>query len=188
MFIICFELRAAGDSYKKGIHIDLGGYQTHLKQRFEAPSGFENQVSSFSGYARIRATLLLGKKLGWEPSVGTLIPWKSGKDGNVRKFTSHLDLTFTYPFANWLRFRLGPGVQWLLSIADGGPVELNNGTSTSTFYTPGYASHSFTLTAQSGLSFLLDSKVSLNLEIYGSGLLNRLRRNFDIAATLGWRL
>jgi hypothetical protein len=179
---------ALAESPKKSLYVDTGAYLNHLVQRLEAPSGFESKVSSISGYFRLRGVLPVGKKWEWEPSLGTLIPWKSGVDGKEKKFTTHLDLTFSYPLTRWLRFRLGPGVQWLFSFSDGGEVVLNNGNSTSTFYTPAYASHSFTLTAQSGLSFILGSRVSLNLEMYGTGLLNRLRRNFDVVATLGWRL
>lgn len=173
---------------KRSLHVDMGGYLTHLTQRLEAPAGFENKVSSISGYLRLRGVLPIGKKWEWEPAVGTLLPWTSGVDGNEKKFSTHFDLTFSYPLTRWLRFRLGPGVQWLFSFSDGGSVVLNNGTSTSTFYTPAYPSHSFVLTAQSGLSLLLGSRVSLTIEMYGSGLLDRLRRNFDVAATLGWRL
>jgi hypothetical protein len=179
---------ASAESQKRSLHVDLGTYLTHLTQRLGAPAGFEDKVSSVSGYVRLRGVLPVGKKWKWEPAIGTLFPWKSGVDGNEKKVTTHLDLTFSYPLTQWLRFRIGPGVQWLFSFSDGGAVDLNNGTSTSTFYTPAYSSHSFVTTAQSGLSFSLSSRASLNIEVYGSGLLDRLRRNFDVAATLGWRL
>jgi len=179
---------AVKDNLKKGFHLDIGAIQTHLKKRLESPPGYENFVSSLTGYIRFRSSFPLGSKWVWEPSLGTLIPWKSGPDGQTKKFTTHLDLTLSYPLTQWLRVRLGPGVQWLFSFSDGGAVILDNGTSTSTFYTPNYASHSFTMTLQSGLGVLISSKISLNLEVYGSGLFDNLRRNFDLALTAGWRL
>jgi hypothetical protein len=188
-FVFCSLLEASvKDNLKKGFHIDVGAIQTHLKQRLDSPAGYENFVSSLSGYVRFRGSLPIGSRWVWEPSLGTLIPWKSGPDGQTKKFTTHLDLTLSYPLTQWLRVRLGPGLKWLFSFSDGGEVVLNNGTSTSTFYTPGYASHSFTMTLQSGLGVLISSKLSLNLEVYGSGLAGSLRRNFDVAVTAGWRL
>lgn len=172
----------------RSLHLDFGGYQNHLEQKSDAPSGFEDKVSSRAGYLRLRGNLPLGINWIWEPSVGTLVPWKSGVDGNSKKFTTHINFTFSYPLISWLRFRLGPGVKWVFAFSDGGPIELNNGISTSTFYSAGYPSHSLTFSAQSGLSVLLSSRISLNVDVYGSGLLNKLRRNFDAAMTLGWRL
>lgn len=187
--LMCFSgLAAPAENYKKGFHVDGGFYQNHLKQYFNTPTGYENLLGSFSGYLRIRRTMPMGRKWGFEPSIGTRVPWKSGLDGTTRKFNTHVDLTFSYPLAPWIRFRLGPGIQWLLSMGDGGEVVLNNGTSTSTFYTPMYVSHSFIVTAQGGISFLVGSRFSLNLEVYGTGLLDGLRRNFDALATLGWRI
>ena len=179
---------AAAGEYKKGYHIEVGAYQNHLIKYFDTPTGYENLLASFSGYVRLRRTLLLGKKWGFEPSIGTRIPWKSGIDGTTRKFNTHVDFTFSYPLFSWARFRAGTGVQWILAFGDGGAVVLNNGTSTSTFYTPGYASHAFIVTAQSGVSFLLGSRLTLNFEIYGTNLFNQLRRDFDALATIGWRL
>ena len=176
------------DNLKKGFHLDLGVMETHLQDRWDSPPEYQKLVSSLSGYLRIRASLPLGKKWVWEPALGTLLPWKSGPDGATKKFTNHVDLTFSYPIFPWFRFRVGPGIQWLLSFSDGGEVVLNNGTSTSSFYTPGYLSQSFTLTAQAGVGLIFSSRLSLNLEAYGSGLMNRLKRNFDLALTLGWRL
>jgi len=187
-FFSSWRASAAVGEYKKGYHIEVGAYQNHLTKYFDTSTGYENLMSSFSGYLRLRRTLLIGKKWGFEPSIGTRIPWKSGIDGTTRKFNTHLDFTLSYPIVSWVRFRAGTGVHWVLSIGDGGPVVLNNGTSTSTFYTPGYASNGFIVTAQSGLSFLLGSRLSLNFEIYGQGLFNNLRRDFDVLATLGWRL
>jgi len=186
---ICSIAKSAplGD-YKKGFHLEAGFYQNHIKQYFSAPAGYERLLGSSSGYFRIRRTLPLGKKWGFEPSLGTRVPWKSGTDGNTKKFNSHLDFTFTYPLVSWVRIRLGPGIQWLVSTGDGGDVVLNNGTSTSTFYTPGYVSHGFIVTVQSGLSLLLGSRISLNFEVYGTCLFHSSRRNYDAVATFGWRL
>lgn len=175
------------DNLKKGIHFDLGAIETRLQER-DVPTEYRRLVGSISGLLRLRGSLPLGKNWVWEPSLGVALPWKSGPDGATRKFTNHIDLTFSYPVFPWLRARIGPGVQWLLSFSDGGEVILNNGTSTSSFYTPGYLSQSFTLTVQAGVGIIMSSKLSLNLELYSSGILDRLRRNFDLALTLGWRL
>ncbi|MFM8316177.1 MAG: hypothetical protein ACKOA8_18000 [Deltaproteobacteria bacterium] len=189
LFILGVEAQAkVQDNTQKGIHLDLGAVQTRLEKKWDAPTGYENLVSSLTGYVRLRGTVPLGKRIVWEPSLGTLLPWKSGVDGMTRKFTSHLDLTLSFSLLPWLRVRLGPGLKWLFSYGDGGEVVLNNGTSTSSFYTPGYASHSFVVTGQTGLSFILTSKISLNFELYGTGIFDHLRRSFDAAATLGWRL
>lgn len=189
VLVVCHAvLGSVNDNLKKGLHLDFGAIQTHVQDRLESSSEYEKLVGTLSGYLRIRGSLPVGKKWVWEPSFGMLVPWKSGPDGSTKKFNNQVDFTFSYPFYQWLRIRLGPGIHWGLSFSDGGAVVLNNGTSTSTFYTPGYLSQNFTVTAQTGLSFILSSKLSLNLEVYGSGLLDQLRRNFDLAATLGWRI
>lgn len=176
------------DNLKKGIHVDLGAIGTRIQERGDVPTEYRHLVGSMSGLLRLRGSFPIGRKWVWEPSLGVALPWKSGPDGATHKFTNHIDLTFSYPVFPWLRTRIGPGIQWLLSFSDGGEVVLNNGTSTSSFYTPGYISQSFILTVQAGFGIIMTSKLSLNLELYSSGILDRLRRNFDLAVTLGWRL
>jgi hypothetical protein len=186
--ITFLSAHALAEGEKKGFHVDGGAYLTHLKQRSQAPDGFADKVSSMTGFLRFRATRPLGARWSWEPGLGVLVPWKSGVDGAEKKITTLFDFTFTYALLKWLHLRLGPGIKWNFSFSDGGAVVLNNGTGTSTFYTPAYSSHSFTVTVQTGLTLELGRKITLNLECYTSGLLSQLRRNIDAAVTLGWRI
>lgn len=171
-----------------GVAVDLGAYGTNLEQRFSVAKEYQSQVSAISAFFRIRPRLHLGKGIFFEPALGFLVPWRSGADGNTKTFTGHLDLAVHFPLFSFLGIRLGPGLQSVATVSSGEAVTLNNGTSTSTFYTPGRFSNSLLLTVQGGLVINFSQRICLMLETYVPEVANRARRRFHGVATLGYTL
>jgi len=168
--------------------IDGGAYVDNIGQRLEAPTGYAQQVSRFSGFLRFRPGVHLGNRFYLEPSLGLLLPWRTGNDGGSKIFTFQTSLDFGIPLASFLEFRVGPGLHSLLFLSSAQAIELNNGTSTSTFYQPGAVSLAFNLTAQAGFSIYFTRSVCLNLDGYVLAVASRSRRTFNAAASLGVHL
>lgn len=165
--------------------LDLGAHATNLEQRFSAPSGYSGKVGSLVGFLRLRRGYSLGKNFYFEPSYAVLLPWRTSADGTTKTFTSQLDLDLGVPLFKFLKFRVGPGLQWLFILPSGQSVDLDNGTSTSTFFTPSKVANSFVATVQSGFEIRFSRKISLNLDVFFLDIASRDRRHYNAAASLG---
>lgn len=165
--------------------LDLGLFGDNLQQRLSAPAGYTTQVSSLSGWVRARPVFFLTRSITWEPSAAILVPWRSGNDGFAKTVTSFFAFDFGIPLVSWVRLRAGTALQWVLIWGQGNAVDLNNGTGTTTFYTPAGTSNGFSLLAEAGLEFKLAMNVSLGVEIWVSQIANASRRRFMGAAYLG---
>ncbi len=189
---LCLFISANGYARPRRIQsftsLDLGGYGTNLIERFNVNPENASLVSTLGGYARIRRGIKLGQSLLFEPSFGTMLPWRAGADGKTYTFMSHLDLTVGWHLLSWLKVRIGSGVQWTLIMGNGATVTLPNGNGTSDFYNPSGASNAFLMTANGGLEFVLSEKVSVALDAYILQVASESRRSLNASATLGIRL
>lgn len=168
--------------------VDAGVYGTNLRERFASSANDDGLISTLSGVARLRRGFHLGKGFFFEPSAGALVPWRSGADGSTKTFTFPIGLGFSVPVFSFLRFRGGPGVQWLLATSSGGPVTLNNGTSTSTFYTPSRVASLLLFSVDAGLEILLSKKLSLSFDSYWTAVASDRLRRLHGSVCLGWNL
>lgn len=167
--------------------LDLGAYGSNLFQRFSAPDGLASEVSSLSGFVRLRQGIGLGKDFFLEPAVGLLLPWRTGADGNVKVFTAHFDLPLLVPLFSFLAFRAGPGLQWTAFLSTPQEVSLNNGSATnlSTFHMPGRFRSLLAFIAEAGFIIRFSPKVALNLDAYVPNIASQDRRRLHGAITLG---
>lgn len=168
--------------------IDIGPYMTQVEKRFAASPGYATQVSSLAGFLRARKSVPLFSGLGWEPSVGLLIPWISGADGFAKTFLVHTAVGFGYAPLSWWRFRIGPGLLWRLTITNAEQVSLNNGTGSSGFYIPGGSRSRFQFTADFGMDLKLFQSVSLGFDVWIVEIASSARRSMNAAITLGFYL
>jgi hypothetical protein len=164
--------------------IDLGAYSANTQSYFSRPAD-SGQETSVSGFLRVRHGFSLGKRFTFEPSFGALLPWKSGVDGFSKLFTFHLGLDFGVPVFSFLKWRLGPGIQFLVFAQGGSEVPLNNGTGTSTFYVPGTWRVGFLGIVETGIEAALTKNISLGLDIFIVDIASSARRRVNSALTVG---
>lgn len=174
----------------KYLALDTGVYVDNLVQRFQAPAGYANEVSTISGFFRVRRAVGIrrSKNWGFEPGFWMLLPWRSGSEGFAKTFTFQLDLAFTYDLFKRFALRAGPGIHYELTTAVGQNVTLNNGGGTSTFYVPGGASNVFLFTLGTGFELKVYKQFSLNADAWVSDLGSGARRRYEGALSVGYRL
>lgn len=175
---------AAASTDKSFFSIDLGSYLEGLSQDTSAQS----LESNFSGYLRARAGFPLFAHLYLEPSLGSLLPWRSSADGSTKTFQFTFALDFSYPIFSFLRFRLGPGVFTSLYVPGGEAVDLNNGTSKATFYTPNRFAAIFEFGIQSGFQIIFSNTISALLELYVLEPASSSNQTWNASASLGFNL
>lgn len=180
---------SSGETGKKFFFLEAGAYTYNLRDRFSVPEEYKSKVSAVKGYLRLHPGFSLGKGWYFEPSFGTMLPTRNGVDGSSSAFDSHFAFQLAIPLFSFLRFRIGPGVEWCWFLSKEEAVPLNNGssTSTSTFYTPGRSTHVFLFTATGGLSIRLHNRWSIFLDVYVPEVLSKTRRNYNASATVGFR-
>ncbi len=183
LFLVCFLLVGPAQGAST-FALDLGVYGDNLAQRFSAPEGYGNQVSVLSGLLRLRPSLPVASSVYFEPSLGFLLPWRSGADGFAKVLTSllALDMAFGTPVFKW---RVGTAVRWSLTLSRSEAVELNNATSTSVFYLPGGGSSIFLLLVETAVEVRVASGISLGAEIWLSEVASRARRRLSGAFYVG---
>jgi hypothetical protein len=181
---------AAGSfgSKKTSVSIDAGLYAGNLTQWISAPSGMGSEVLSLGGFLRVRPGFHLAKRWRFEPSLGIVLPWRRGADGSNEVFTFQFDLDLAFAATRSVNLRFGPGVFSELLISSGGPVELNNGTSSSTFYTPSEVLLTSLISIQTGFEYRIASRLSFNVDLVFVDLLSSSRRSINGLVTLGVRL
>lgn len=153
-----------------------------------ASAQYDGEVSSLSGFVRVRPAISLGKRFFFEPSLGFVVPWRTNVDGSTKVFPVQIDLDLSVPVLSFLALRLGPGIYSQIIYGSGGVVSLNNGDSVSNFYAPDGTSLSFTFTTQVGIELLLSQVVSINFDLYALDFMSQSRRTFQGSATLGIKL
>ena len=182
-FFCSLPLRAAYGPRDRGYWaLDGGAYLENVAARIRSS---KTDVSSLTGYLRLRKGFYLSKKIFLEPSLGLRLPWRTNPDGGASIFTLQFDLDLLYRLFSFLQVKAGPGIQSLLFIGGGGAVVLNNGTGTSTFYNPRGAAVTVDLTVQAGLVFDLSRRVNFCLETIVSNLFNSQQRIFNAVGTVG---
>lgn len=180
---------ASSDVHGKNFSFfEAGAYAYNLKARINAPAGFASKVSSVSGFLRFHPGFSLGKGWHFEPSFGTMFPLRNGIDGSSSTFDSHLGLQLGIPLFSFLRFRIGPGIQWVWLLSKEQTVTLDNGNGESDFYTPSRSTHVFLFTAMGGFSIRLHQRWSIFLDVYVPEVLSKTRREYHASATLGFKL
>ena len=180
LFVASSELQA-----KTSYSLDLGAYGDNLQQRLSAAPNYASEVSTIAGFARIRPMMPLTSSINFEPSLGFLVPWRSGHDGFAKTITSILGIDLGWALTSWFKLRVGSALQWNLIWGQGSSVTLNNGTGTATFYSPEGMSNGFLFLVEAGIEFHVTSSVSLGAELYVSRLMNAEQRRFLGAAYLG---
>ena len=168
--------------------IEAGAYVNNLKERQNAPEGYASKLSSLKAYLRLHPGFHLGKNWYFEPSFGTMLPTRDGVDGSNSAFESQLALQLSTPVFRFLRFRLGPGLEWVWLMSKSQTIALNNGTTTSNFYTPDRFSSVFLFTATAGLTFRLHDRWLIGVDLYVPQVMNSARRRYNASVTLGFRL
>jgi hypothetical protein len=184
LFVSTTASAAKKDSF---FALDIGAYMTHVDKRLDAGANGSN-VSTLAAFFRARKLIPLMTGFGWEPSVGLLLPWRSGGDGFAKTFIMHAAFGVGITPLSWLHLRLGPGLLWRLTIANAEQVTLNNGTGNSGFYIPGGSRSVFQFTADAGIDFRLLQSVSLGLDVWVVEIASSSRRTFNAAASLGFYL
>ncbi|MBY0371556.1 hypothetical protein K2X33_12785 [bacterium] len=127
-------------------------------------------------------------KIAWEPSFALLLPWQTDNEGGTRTFTGQFASDLGASLFSWLRFRAGVSLQGIFALSSPQSIDLNNGTGTSTFYSPGGTSIGLICLVEAGLEFILSPKLSVGLEVWSSEVLSSSRRRFQGAAYLGLKI
>jgi len=150
-------------SFNINATVSLGGY---------VPFGLSTQTSADGG----------ANTFGFDPvvSINHIIPmfWGElfmpefglvlngeGKDGYDKKTLFFL-LDFGHRFTSGLVGRYGLGTFMTKISGDGGAVELNNGTSTATFYRPSKSVTSWNTTLNGGLEWAFDANYAMRFELF----------------------
>lgn len=193
LFLGCLYVRpllaaSSSSEWKNYFFIEAGAYAYNLRQRFSVPPGYDKSVSAIKGFTRLHPGFSLGKGWHFEPSFGTMLFTRDGIDGKSSVFDSHLALQLALPFWGPFRFRIGPGMEWVWLLSKEQDVDLNNGTSVSTFYTPGRSTHVFLFTATAGFTIRLHNRWAIHLDVYVPEIMSKLRREYHASASLGVRL
>jgi hypothetical protein len=165
--------------------LDAGFYAQNLYDRVTVAEADKSLVSHFAALLRVRRGFHLGKSFFFEPALSTVLPWYSGVDGSVKTFTFHTDLVFLVPIFSFLRLRAGPGIEWAVTVSSAQAIELNNGTGTSTFYTPGGIRAALTATVRGGLEIKFSRRFSLGADLFVQSAASDARRTIQAAATFG---
>lgn len=168
--------------------IDAGAFGTQLDQRFSGNPDNAGYVSTIAGFLRARGGIRVARRWWIEPSIGSLIPWRSSLDGNAKTFTFQGEMDVAFALTNWLKVSAGPGLHWVFTASSFEEILLNNGTGFSTFYGPGGFSNSLALTTDAGLEVVFSRKLSLSLDVFVASVASRLRRKVHAAITVGYRL
>jgi hypothetical protein len=168
--------------------LDMGPYMTAVNDRLSQSGDYKSKVSTLAGFFRARKSIGLFSGIQWVPSIGALVPWRSGADGFAKTFLIHSGLGFGVTPLSWLHVRFGPGLLWRLTITNSEQLNLNNGTSTSAFYTPGGSRSVFLMTADFGLDFRFFHSWSLGFDVWMIEVMNSQRRSINAAATIGFYL
>ena len=168
--------------------IDVGAYVNNIKERLSAPTDYGSRVSTLAGYLRFRRGWHIGKNYTFEPSFGTMVPYRKSADGAARTLISNIDLDIGIPLWNFLRFRTGPGIEWGMIQSTAETILLNNGGGTSSFYMPDRTTHYFLITTQAGFEIHFSRRFTLCTQLIVSNLLSSERRRYNAAVTLGIRL
>jgi hypothetical protein len=165
--------------------LDTGVYMSNVDQKLFHLSA---PVSSFAGFLRVRRSLSLRPKIWFfEPSIATVLPWRSNPDGNSRVFTAQLSFDFVRSVGTKTRLRFGTGVRSELGVSFGTAVILNNGTGSSTFYSPDSVVLVNSLTVNIGFEYALGKHNSLVIDVVVPSPFST-RRRFHASAALGWQL
>jgi len=173
-----------GDN-KAFFSLDIGPYFSNLDRRFVAPAGYDSKVSHIGFFLRLRPGFPIGKSYNLQPSVALSYPWSGGADGSNRFFRFQWDLDLGIRLFKFLSLRFGPGLHWIFMVPSGERITLNNGTSSSDFYTPALVTNSYTLTAQAGFGIPLGKKKSLCLDVILLHPGSRSRRTVHGLISLG---
>lgn len=168
--------------------LDVGAYATQVDKRMGAAADYGNKVSTLAGFLRARKTISFFSGVQWEPSIGMMVPWRSGADGFAKTFFVHTGLGFGFSPLSWVHMRLGPGILWRLTITNSEQLALNNGTGTSNFYIPGGSKSIFQFTADLGMDFRLSQSWSIGFDVWIMELMNTKRRTLNGAVTIGFYL
>lgn len=188
LFILFPQMALSLPTSRHFFGIELGAYHDAVVDKYASPSNVRQEVGALFGIIRIKRAFTLSKRFTFDPSVGGLFPWSAGSDGTARKFIAHTSLDMGANLFSFLKFRLGPGVQMFWLVTEEQDIELQNGTSTSTFYVPGGTVFGALLTVQTALEIRLHQRWYLNLELHTLSIASRERRRFNVLATLGFIL
>lgn len=123
-------------SVKRSWKLHLGASIDNFQQRLSAPKGFASKVSQIQGLVGASRSFKLSKRLSFSPEAFILLPWRKGSDGTTFTFTSHLGFLIGYKLSKRWTLDIGNGLLWEMYCSKGQDIILNNGTGTSTFYTP----------------------------------------------------
>jgi hypothetical protein len=164
---------------------EAGIFVNNIGQRLSAPSGYSSEVSSISALGRVRRAFFLGKKYYFEPAFGLAIPWRTSADGSTKTFPILTNLDLQWALLNGFSLRAGPGIYLQYILGTGQSVDLNNGTSVSTFYTPSGSSLSIQFSLEGGFQIRLREKLALNFDLYLLDAASSSRRTINATVTLG---
>lgn len=162
--------------------LDLGVHADNVIQRTDPQTAGLSRLTAFS---RARLHIPIVGRLQWEPSLGLLLPWRTDNEGAVRTLTTQLGTDFALGITSWMRWRAGVSLQAIIAMSAGQGIELNNGTGTSTFYSPGGISTAWLFLVGSGFEWPLSAKISIGVEVWCSQVLDSARRRLHGAGYLG---
>ncbi|GAB4025382.1 MAG: hypothetical protein Fur0010_28600 [Bdellovibrio sp.] len=143
--------------------VGLGGYVPFgLSTRDSADGG----VSTFAFDPALTLNHVMPFFLGqlFMPEIGHVFHGE-GKDGHSKKTIFGL-LDFGYQIQTGLVLRYGLGTFLTKISGDGGAVELNNGTSTKTFYRPSKSVTSWNTTLNGGIEWAFNSNYASRFELF----------------------
>ncbi|MCB0417251.1 MAG: hypothetical protein H6617_08880 [Bdellovibrionaceae bacterium] len=192
ILFFCFGLASVSEArpvrIRPFLSLDLGVLGLSIDKRFTVNPENAALASSIAGFVRLRKGWKLSNSFLLEPALGLRVPWRSGADGTVMMFTFQAELSLGWQISNFIKLRVGPGLQWDMTVGFGETVTLNNGASTSDFYAPAGFSHSFTPTGNVGLEFSFTRSVTLNFDTFVLNPIVSSRRRFNGAITIGFKL
>lgn len=119
------------------------------------------------------------------PEFNWVLPRSAGSSRILKNvFMFRADLA--YDAWDWLRFRLGTSLIWLNQHGRGGKANVNNGTSTSTFYYPDENRSSMNNTLDVGIEALLNEAWAVRLQTYTYSVFITERRQVSYTLFLSY--
>lgn len=126
---------------------------------------------------------LIHQGLSWSPLLGVGLPG-SGRDENIKRWQYFINLPLRFSWTPKLHTHIGPGLFMTRLSSDGGTAELDNGTSTDSFFLPEESSTTQNLTWSLGGRWKFRPKLSLGLDMIVFNLTESISRTYSASLSM----
>ncbi len=183
--VLSTERASAESDQKRKIYLGAGLLAFDIGRLSNSPIGKTSYFNALFVQIAITGRFFFNSDWGFSPMIN-YTPFGHNSPEGGEKTTLLAITTRLFKQIDWLDLRLGPGILFHMISANGGTVDLNNGSGTATFGIPSTPSTArmFFWNAGVGAEFL---NVRLDLDIFVTGTFSS-RRAVDALATVSYGL